>query len=165
MGRLVDAVSSLLGVRQVVTYEAQAAMELEALAARGGRGSALRFGPPDAPGAVAAAPVLHALVAGLRAGRPVAELAVGFHVAVAELVADAAVALRRRTGLERVALTGGVFQNALLLHLTRQALGGLGFEVLVHRVVPPGDGGLALGQVVVAAARDASRDRSTEAEA
>jgi hydrogenase maturation protein HypF len=80
----------------------------------------------------------------------VGTIAAGFHVAVAELVADVADLLRSETGLTQVALTGGVFQNVLLLDLARRALGGRGFQVLTHRLVPPNDGGLALGQAAVA---------------
>jgi hydrogenase maturation protein HypF len=156
MGRLFDAVSSLLGVRQVVSYEAQAAVELEALALRGLPDAAgYRFGRAGPDGAVAAGPVLAGVVADHRGGRPIAEIAAGFHAAVADLVVDAAEALRDRTGITRAALTGGVFQNVVLLRLARDGLRERGFEVLTHRLVPPNDGGLALGQVAVAAAREA----------
>ncbi len=79
-------------------------------------------------------------------------MAASFHRAVAHAAADVAGGLRERTGLDRVALSGGVFQNALLLRLTRSLLRERGFGVLTHRLVPPNDGGLALGQVAVASA-------------
>ncbi len=167
MGRLFDAVSALVGVRQVVTYEAQAAVELEALAVTRLRGARrYRFGL--AGGEADAAPVLAAIVDDLRAGRPVGAVAAGFHLAVAHLIADAAARLRQETGLDRVGLTGGVFQNALLVRLTRALLAERGLRALTHRVVPPNDGGLALGQVAVAAhappAPGTALDRSPEAD-
>jgi hydrogenase maturation protein HypF len=141
MGRLFDAVASLLGVRHAVTYEGQAAIELEALAAAAPLAPALRMPGLD-PG-----PLLAGLVAGLRAGAPVAGLALAFHAAVADAVAEV---VERVAGPVRLAgLTGGVFQNVLLLRLTGQRLRERGFTVLTHRVVPPNDGGLALGQAAV----------------
>jgi hydrogenase maturation protein HypF len=149
MGRLFDAVASLLGVRHRATYEGQAAIELEMLAA-GPTDRRLSF-TVGAEGVFDPTPVLAGIVAGMRAGVPAAELALAFHRAVADTVADVVV---RVAGPVRVAgLTGGVFQNVLLLGLVRQRLQEVGFEVLTHRVVPPNDGGLALGQAAVSVLR------------
>ena len=144
MGRLFDAVSSLLGVRHTVSYEAQAAIELETLATgRIGTERVYRF---DVAGdEIDAGPVLRAIVADLREGCAIGPVALGFHVAVARLVGDSADRLRRSTGLDTVALSGGVFQNVLLVGQSRAELTGRGFRVLTHRLVPPNDGGLALG--------------------
>ena len=154
MGRLFDAVSSLVGLRHIVSYEAQAAIELELVAAADGLATEYRFAvnPVDV-GAdeIDAAPVLRAIVDDLRRGVDIGAIALGFHAAVATLVADSADRIRRTNGLERVALSGGVFQNVLLTRLTRAALVERGFAVLTHRLVPPNDGGLALGQMAVAA--------------
>lgn len=153
MGRLFDAVSSLLGVRHQVSYEAQAAIELETqaedhLTAR----RAYRFGRSDDAGVIEAGPVLKAIVNDLRAGIGPGPIAAGFHVAVATLVGELATEVAIPSGVTRAALSGGVFQNVLLLRLARAELAGRGFEVLTHRIVPPNDGGLALGQAVVASA-------------
>ncbi|MGH9125860.1 MAG: carbamoyltransferase HypF [Acidimicrobiales bacterium] len=156
MGRLFDAVSSLLGIRHRVSYEAQAAIELETHAeehlAEACRYRFTRSGP-----VIESGPLLAAIVADLRAGIPVGPIAAGFHLAVARLVGELATEIAGPSGAEgatppvtRVALTGGVFQNVLLLRLARVELERRGFEVLTHRIVPPNDGGLALGQVVVA---------------
>ncbi|MFF3200874.1 carbamoyltransferase HypF [Streptomyces sp. NPDC002962] len=160
MGRLFDAVSSLAGVCHRTGYEAQAAVELE--------GAALGAPPDDraayafdlcAPGharegdAVRAdpAPVLAAIVADLRAGVEPALVAARFHRAVTGLVHRICVRARERHGLDTVALTGGVFANTLLSSACAAVLREDGFTVLRHRLVPPGDGGLALGQLMVAA--------------
>jgi hydrogenase maturation protein HypF len=150
MGRLFDAVSSLLGVRHTASYEAQAAMELEQL---GDGEMADRVGPyrfAASGDEIDAAPVLRAIVDDMRRGCATGPIASGFHSAVAELIADTADRLRGATGIERVALSGGVFQNVLLLRLARAALEARGLRVLTHRLVPPNDAGLALGQVAVA---------------
>ncbi|MDQ6615165.1 MAG: carbamoyltransferase HypF [Actinomycetota bacterium] len=151
MGRLFDAVSSLLGVRHRVSYEAQAAIELETQAeahlATARRYCFARAGDVIDPGSI-----LSAIVDDLRAGVPSGPIAAGFHVAVAQLVGELASEIAGPIGLSRTALTGGVFQNVLLLRLARAELQRRGFEVLTHRIVPPNDGGLALGQVVVAGA-------------
>lgn len=153
MGRLFDAVASLLGLRHRISFEAQAAIDLELAAERSaGRDTGVRFRTAD--GVIEAAPVVHALVGGQRAGVAVGDLAFAFHVAVAELVHDLAVAECGARGLDRVVLSGGVFQNALLTSLCLRRLRQAGIDVLTHRLVPPNDGGLALGQAFVAAHRN-----------
>lgn len=154
MGRLFDAVSSLLGVRQDVGYEGQAAIELEALAtvAEGRVKARWRFDIAERDGALTLdpSPVLHAAVAGLRARIPAPQAAYTFHAAVADAVAEAAAWARERHGVRLVGLTGGVFANRLLEGLCQERLEPLGVAVLTHRLVPPNDGGLALGQAAVA---------------
>jgi hydrogenase maturation protein HypF len=149
MGRLFDAVASLLGVCQEVTYEGQAAIELEHLARRG-RAVSLDFSV-DA-GVLDPAPVIAGLVDGIRAGADRADLAAGFHQAVISATAAAAGACAGAAGIETIGLTGGVFVNRILLDGLRKKLTGNGFEVLIHRTLPCNDGGLALGQAVIAAA-------------
>ncbi len=149
MGRLFDAVASILGLRHSISYEAQAAIDLEHLAERAKDGPELRFtfaarGEFDAGPVVAAVARLH------RMGVDRADLALAFHRAVAGVVVDAALRIRTETRIGVVGLTGGVFQNALLSELAERNLTDVGFEVLVHQLVPPNDGGLALGQAVVA---------------
>lgn len=152
MGRLFDAVASLLGVRHVVDHEAQAAMELEALARGVDPDSVYAFGAPDGTsGAVDAAPLIRGVVADLRAGVAPTTIAARFHLAVAELVAALCQRERARRGLDVVALGGGVFQNVVLLRATRRLLNGAGFRVLMPARVPANDGGLALGQIMIAA--------------
>ncbi|NUS14493.1 MAG: carbamoyltransferase HypF, partial [Streptomyces sp.] len=98
-------------------------------------------------------PVLSAAVADLRSGAGAAVVAARFHAAVADLVRRCCSAARERHGLDTAVLSGGVFGNALLAGLCARALRADGFTVLAHRLVPPNDGGLALGQLVVAARR------------
>lgn len=162
MGRLFDAVSSLVGVCHLATYEGQAASELESLAedsfaqtgyprlARRG-GTAYSF---DLAGEeIDVRPLLVSMVADLRDGRPAGLVASGFHLAVARLMAVAVERLIESRRFDALVLTGGVFQNATLLHLARAELGRYRLPILTHRLVPPNDGGLALGQAAVAAGR------------
>jgi hydrogenase maturation protein HypF len=155
MGRLFDAVASLVGVCQQSGYEGQPAVELEALLDP--------LGPPPAqPYALAVdeaqdgtlrldpAPVLAAAVRDVLAGAPSALVSARFHEAVARAVLHVARHVRTTRGVQTVGLTGGVFQNAAMTSGCLRLLGGDGFEVLVHRRVPPNDGGLALGQAIVA---------------
>ena len=151
MGRLFDAIASLLGVRHRVTYEAQAAIELEALATTAADPVALSFDVCD--GVADPRPLIAALVDDLAVGAPTPALALGFHHAVADMVRH--LVESTRGDVDTVALTGGVFQNALLTGLTRRKLDPIGVRVLTHRLVPPNDGGLALGQAVVAGHRGA----------
>jgi hydrogenase maturation protein HypF len=149
MGRLFDAVAALLGVCETSTYEGQPAIELENTilpADEAGMAFEMRDDVVDA------APVIAALVAGLRAGLSASVLAGRFHAAVAGMLLGVACRLRRQSGLDEVALSGGVWQNATLLRDTTRLLEQAGFRVMTHRLVPANDGGLALGQAAVAAA-------------
>ncbi|MFI5812062.1 carbamoyltransferase HypF [Streptomyces sp. NPDC051643] len=188
MGRLFDAVSSLAGVCHRSGYEAQAAVELEAAALTapagdtGVYGFAVRCADPDrpvvpgtggprtatasvpagpAPVLADPAPMFAAIVGDLRAGVAPGLVAARFHRAVAALVHRLCSLARERHGVDTVALTGGVFVNSLLSSACAAALRADGFTVLRHHLVPPGDGGLALGQLVVAA-RTEERTRATD---
>ncbi|HET7902540.1 MAG TPA: carbamoyltransferase HypF [Candidatus Nanopelagicales bacterium] len=153
MGRLFDAVASLLDVRHDVDYEGQAAMELEALAGdRGGLSWRVPVRDRDGVLELDPRPVVTAATVAVRGGAPVRAAAAAFHDAVADSVVTAALAVRAAHGISTVGLTGGVFQNARLTTTCRSRLEAYGMRVLVHRLVPPNDGGLALGQVAAAAA-------------
>jgi hydrogenase maturation protein HypF len=152
MGRLFDAVSSILGVRHIASYEAQAAIELETVAAAHiGESRHYRFAMSD--GTIDQFPVLQAIVGDVRHGYPIGAIAAGFHLAVAQMIAERADRLRAETGIKLIALTGGVFQNVLLIRLARAELSHRGLNAITHSVVPPNDGGLALGQVAIACSR------------
>ncbi|MFN0087673.1 MAG: carbamoyltransferase HypF [Blastocatellia bacterium] len=152
MGRLFDAVAALAGVRQTITYEAQAAIEFEALAApeAGAYAFELLEGAPGRPLRVDFTPVIRAVVEDVGCGLPPSVLSGRFHHGVSELILRLATIMAEREGVRQVALSGGVFQNAVLLGLAAARLRAAGFEVLTHRVIPPNDGGLALGQAVIA---------------
>lgn len=150
MGRLFDAVSALLGVCQVADYEAQAAIELESQSRAVGLGAndyKFSLGEAQMPIVIEPDRVLRAVVRDLRAGMAAGSIGLRFHHAVAQLIVD--LAFRFADGSKVVALSGGVFQNALLLRVTLSGLRDSGFEVITHRVVPPNDGGIALGQLMV----------------
>ncbi|WP_369148544.1 carbamoyltransferase HypF [Streptomyces sp. R44] len=158
MGRLFDAVSSIVGICQHAGYEAQAAIELEAAALRAPAEAedaryAFRLGAPEPGDPLTAdpAPLLAAVVADVLDGTPAAVVAARFHRAVARWVRVVCAAARDETGVETVALTGGVFANTVLSSACAEGLREDGFTVLRHRQIPPNDGGLALGQLVVAA--------------
>jgi hydrogenase maturation protein HypF len=153
-GRLFDAVAAILGVRDVITYEGQAAVELEQLADPSETGCYPAGIEPGDPFRVRGGDLVHAVVDDLAAGIPVPAIAARFHHGVAALIEAGCLLLRERHGLGTVALSGGVFQNMLLLHETVGRLEARGFAVLVHSRVPCNDGGISLGQAVVAAARD-----------
>ncbi|MGW1810992.1 carbamoyltransferase HypF [Streptomyces sp. NPDC002078] len=151
MGRLFDAVSSLAGVCHRAGYEAQAAMELEAAATEARDADSVAY-----PFAFARqreidpAPMLRALLEDRRRGIPAPVLAARFHRGVARAVAEICHRARAASGPATVALTGGVFANALLEEECTALLTGDRFTVLRHGEVPPNDGGLALGQLMVA---------------
>ncbi|MGZ4416034.1 MAG: carbamoyltransferase HypF [Gaiellaceae bacterium] len=143
MGRLFDAVAALLGVREEVTYEGQAAIELEQLAGKiSAKPYMWSFG--DGPA------LLGRVQDDLAEGRSRSEIAAAFHETVALAAAEACA---ERGGLDTVVLSGGTFQNLRLLGATRRHLERMGFRVLSHRSVPPNDGGISYGQAAVAAAR------------
>jgi hydrogenase maturation protein HypF len=157
VGRLFDAAASVLGLCHRASYEAQAALALEDCAA-----AAEPDGAPELPDeyhlslagdVLDPGPLLRALAHDRRRGEAAALLAHRFHGALAAAVAQVSARLREATGLETVALSGGVFANAVLLGMTRAQLARAGFRVLEQARVPTNDGGLALGQLAVAAAR------------
>jgi len=160
-GRLFDAVSAILGVRDAVNYEGQAAVELEQLAdpAEAAAYPARVGGATDdgAPLLVGGRDLVRAVVEDLDAGVPAPLIAARFHNGLAEATVAACQAIRDATGLEAVALSGGVFQNLLLLERTVARLELKGFRVLVHSRVPPNDAGISLGQAAVAGARARAR--------
>ncbi|GAA0341490.1 carbamoyltransferase HypF [Actinoallomurus spadix] len=160
MGRLFDAVAAVLGVRDRITYEGQAAVELEQRADPRERSAyPVRLDDAEDGGpsfVVPGAELVQAVVEDLRAGTPAPTIAARFHNAVGDLVVAGAVRLREATGLTTVALSGGVFQNLLLLERAVTGLETAGLTVLVHHRVPPNDGGISLGQAVVATARATS---------
>jgi hydrogenase maturation protein HypF len=150
MGRLFDAISALAGVRQVVAYEAQAAIELEGVCRGVDCGTsvyAFGIGREDASLLIDPAPVINAVVRDRRAGVSAGVIGARFHRAVADMVVD--LASTEGDPSQTVALSGGVFQNGLLLELTLKGLQARGFHAITHRFVPPNDGGIALGQLLV----------------
>jgi hydrogenase maturation protein HypF len=159
IGRLFDAVSALAGVRQEINYEAQAAIELENLALAGEAGAYPFELEPHTTGntrygiSVTPTPCIRAVVADVRAGMPAGVIAARFHNGLAVMIRDVCLRLRQTTGLSEVALSGGVFQNVTLLGKAVPLLGEASFVVYIHRLVPPNDGGISLGQAVVAGAR------------
>ena len=149
MGRLFDAVAALMGVRQTVTYEAQAAIEMEALCTEGAQGNYTFEWVEGAPLQFSPAPLLRAIADNMRAGMSVAEMAGKVHTACADLILKMCLRVRESTKLNIVGLSGGVFQNVRLTTQAKQLLDQWGFEVLLHHQVPPNDGGLALGQACI----------------
>ena len=152
-GRLFDAVSSLLGVRDAVTYEGQAAIELELVADPAERGSYAVPVSDDPVVRVDVAHLVRAVTDDLARGTAAPVIAARFHNALADVVVDVCRRLREVQGLSTVALSGGVFQNALLLTRCLDGLEADWFTVLTHRCVPPNDGGISLGQAAIATSR------------
>jgi hydrogenase maturation protein HypF len=157
VGRLFDAVGAMVCGRTTVSYEGQAAIELEALAASVPPGGVdpypVALTTSGGRAVMDPAPLVAAVVADLADGRPPPEVASAFHEGVAAATVMLATRLATARGLSTVALTGGVFQNARLSTLVEDGLHGLRLEVLVHRIVPPNDGGISIGQAAAAAAR------------
>ncbi len=156
MGRLFDAVAALCGLRAHVSYEGQAAVELETCADHQADGSAYDLPLADEGGrrVLDARATVTAVAADVAAGVPVGAIARRFHEGVARATAMACAEAAARHGLQAVVLSGGVFQNRLLLERTSALLTAVGLRVLVPERLPPNDGGIAFGQAAVAAARD-----------
>jgi hydrogenase maturation protein HypF len=152
-GRLFDAVAAILGLRTRITYEAQAAIELESAAAGQPLAGPGGYELAVAGGVIDPGPLLATVVAEHAKGTPVAEVAAGFHAGLGRGVAAAAAEAAAGAGLDTVALSGGVFQNARLSAVVAGALEAAGLRVLVHRLIPPNDGGVSIGQAAVAARR------------
>ncbi len=167
-GRLFDGVAALIGLQQRVDFEGQAAMALEFVTDEAEQGvypmnlgapadekrktqneSTAAFVPGPSSFVLDWQPLLDALLADLRRGVPQGIMAARFHNALVATI----VAVAQAVGQPRVALTGGCFQNRLLVERTADRLVHAGFDLLLHRQVPPNDGGISLGQIAVAAAR------------
>ncbi len=154
VGRLFDSVAALVGVCDLATYEGHPAMLLEQIAEGGAtREYPFDVGPEDGHLLIDPRPIVAAVVKDLRRGRPPAEVAGRFHRTMAAAALELCRALRGGTGLRRVCLGGGVFQNDLLTSDLVARLETVGFQVFAPRLAPTGDGGIALGQVVAANAR------------
>jgi hydrogenase maturation protein HypF len=151
-GRLFDAVAALCGGPPRCSYEGQAAIELEARCAGGDRG---RYDLPVRAGADGVVldprPAILGVAADVDAGVPAATVAARFHAALAGATARACALVAAARGLDTVVLSGGVLQNRRLAEATAAALRDDGLRVLLHRLVPPNDGGISFGQAAVAA--------------
>jgi hydrogenase maturation protein HypF len=148
---LFDAVAALCGIRARVNYEGQAAVEFEALADRADpEPYPLALG---ADGVLDARPTVRAVVDDVARGATPAHVSARFHAAIASATSAACTRAASDRGLGTVVLSGGVFQNRVLLELTVASLEAAGLRVLVPEQLPPNDGGIAYGQVAVAAAR------------
>jgi hydrogenase maturation protein HypF len=165
-GRLFDAVAAMAGIREHINYEAQAAIELEAAieGSRAERCSALFTGGAgeddgypfaireDRDGwIIDTRPTLQALAHDLREGIPTGVVSYRFHLGFVDVLARVAELVRGRSGLNRICLSGGSFQNCFLSEHLQKRLEAQGFQVFTHAEVPCGDGGISLGQAVVAA--------------
>jgi hydrogenase maturation protein HypF len=147
MGRLFDAVAALAGGRQVVNYEAQAAIELEAQSDTNEMNH-YSFGIDG--GIIDPIPVVKSVIKDYRATVPISKISARFHNGIARMVLDTCRLIRQETGIKVVALSGGVWQNVHLLSKVVKLLETDRFIIYYHRSVPTNDGGLALGQAVIA---------------
>ena len=152
MGRLFDAIASLIGIRQIVNYEAQAAIELEANV-EPSEESSYCFELTSSTELMTVDPtqIIHSVIHDIRAGITPAIISTRFHNSVASMVLEVCTRVRTDFGCSRVVLSGGVWQNIVLLSKTYQLLEKSGFQIHIHRQVPSNDGGIALGQAVITA--------------
>jgi hydrogenase maturation protein HypF len=150
VGRLFDAVAALCGVRDAVSYEGQAAMQLEALAA-GVEPDVVYPFDFSAGMQIDVRPMIRAISADVDRQIHASRIARRFHSTLVEIISTVCEQLRNTRGIQTVALSGGVFMNALLSHETERKLSKAGFAVYRHEKVPPNDGGLCLGQLAIAA--------------
>lgn len=149
-GRLFDAVASLLGICHVNTYEGEAAILLESsvrAATLGAYGFTL-----EPNGTIDTRPMFRQILADMKAGESSSAIADRFHTTISVMIGAACETIREASRVNTVCLSGGVFQNVILLDRTGERLANMGFEVFTHALVPPNDGGLALGQAAIAAA-------------
>jgi hydrogenase maturation protein HypF len=149
-GRLFDAIASLTGIQHEVTFEGQAAIALENAAASGLADVYPFTIDQQVPAQIDLRPMIRATVEDLKGKRPAGEIATAFHNTLAQVIVEIAVRVRDREGLTRVCLSGGTFQNHLLLERAVQGLRERGLEVFLHASVPPNDGGISLGQAAIA---------------
>jgi hydrogenase maturation protein HypF len=157
MGRLFDAVAALIGVRDMVNYEGQAAVEMEQMAVNVALKTESNYNydivENDGRWEINTDPLIGEILKDISANEDRGIMAVKFHHAVKKMVTDTCLMGREIYGENRVCLSGGVFQNMLLLDLVHRDLEKNGFQVFIHRIVPANDGGISLGQAVIAAER------------
>ena len=167
MGRLFDAVASMIGIRNEVTYEAQAAIEMEVLSR-----PFLSVAEPypyvveetKSGRIIHVKDILSSVVKDIRGDEPIGLIGARFHRSIARMAIDVCKSARENTSLNEVFLSGGVWQNQILLDLARDGLRQEGFNVFFHRQVPSNDGGLALGQAIIANFQMSNREERTERE-
>jgi hydrogenase maturation protein HypF len=147
IGRLFDAVAALCGLRHEVSYEGQAAIDLENCLDPDEQGS---YAFDFAEGIFTAEPVMRSVLADLKRGVSVGRISARFHNGLANLVLQLSQSIRRSDGLDDAVLSGGVWQNMTLLAAARARLEGSHFKVFSHQEVPANDGGISLGQVAIA---------------
>jgi hydrogenase maturation protein HypF len=160
MGRLFDAVAALIGVRGENQYEAQAAIELEVLARKAENETGLypfSIVAENGVGIIKIRDLLAAIIRDLQSDVPEEVMAVKFHNTIAQMIADNCRQISAKTGIKEAALSGGVLQNRLLVVKSISLLESAGFKVYTHHQVPCNDGGISLGQVIIAAAQSQSR--------
>jgi hydrogenase maturation protein HypF len=161
MGRLFDAVAALAGVRSEINYEAQAAIEFEAVADPGELGiypfeitrspenTGTNF-PGGPPLILTSASLFSEVIKDFRAGTPISKISARFHNGLANITVEVCLAAKNQYSINEVVLSGGVWQNMTLLQKTVRLLEQNGFNILLHQQIPTNDGGLALGQAVIA---------------
>jgi hydrogenase maturation protein HypF len=154
VGRLFDAVAAILGIRDSIDYEGQAAVELEQHAIASESSSYEIDIDPGEALLLRGTDLIRAVVEDLSDNVPIGTIAARFNNALAQMIADACRIVHSRSGHNTVALSGGVFQNMLLFNRTVRTLKEQGFRVLTHHNVPTNDGGISLGQAAIAIARD-----------
>ena len=148
MGRLFDAAAALVGVRQSVNYEAQAAIELEALIDEQEKANY----PFDIQNEIFdPAPLFQSIISDLRSQIPLSSITTRFHNSIVQMVVEICQRIHKDNGYKTVALSGGVWQNRYLLIQSEQQLKAAGFNVMLHAIVPTNDGGISLGQALIAA--------------
>jgi len=150
-GRIFDAVSALLGIRKEIYYEGQAAIELEMKADSTDKGGyEFAYREIDGKTEIVLDPLIKEIVSDLEKGVSAETISARFHNTIAGIISDMCFKIKNQSGLDRVALSGGVFQNSLLMEKTFTLLERRGLKVYTHHRVPTNDGGLSLGQAVIA---------------
>ncbi len=160
-GRLCDAVAALTGIRSQVTYEAQAAIELEMLAPddTGSAGTyPFSIEPCEGVQIIRLGELINSIADDIKHEVPISLISARFHNTLAEIILRMCILIRQEWDISRVALSGGVFQNRLLMRLATASLNEHGFDVLMHSLVPANDGGISLGQSVIASSTINSKE-------
>lgn len=155
-GRLFDAVSSIIGIRDVITFEGEAAIELEMKADRNYKGVytyEVNSDSNDGPAIIDVSLMILGIIRDMQEKMPHSAISARFHNTMAEIITDVCCNIRDENKLDTVALSGGVFQNMLLLDKAVRGLEDKGFRVITHSKVPANDGGISLGQAVIAGRR------------